>query len=297
MKAISVRLLLFLNRLFPRLNINDGLEKAKRSSHEYFDAEMREGVFVLEESGSDLVLAGKRILDLGSGLGGKTCLYARLGARRAIGLDIRPASIRVARDILQASNEESNNRVSYVLGDAAALPLEDSTVDVIITVNVFEHLDDPQMAFLECARVLSRGGRVLIRFSPWYSPWAPHLNRWINLPWPHLFFSDEVLIAASLKVEEQRRMSEALIETAQIDLRGKKRLPDLNRLTVAQFRRLMRKAPFRIVKFELLPFGYDFLRRRGRLGNSLLWGVRVLLWMPVLREVITTKILCVLEKE
>lgn len=296
MTTLPVRLLLFFNRFFPRLRMNELLETAKRSASDYFDAEMDEGRAVLNESASELALAGKRVLDLGSGLGGKTCLYAQTGARHALGLDIRWASVRQAQEILRSLECPWCDKVSYVMGDGAAMPFEDGTADIIITVNVFEHLADPEATLGECTRILDTGGRILIRFSPWYSPWGPHLNRWINLPWPHLLFSDAVLIAAACQIETQRHLSEGLIKTAQIELQGLKRLPDLNRLTIAQFERLVRKMPLRIVRFKLLPFGYDFLGSRGWWGAGLLLILRAMTRIPLLREAITTKILCVLER-
>lgn len=296
MKAILVNLLLFLNKLFPRLSIHQNLETAKQGTSDYYYAEWSEGVRVLDESATALSLVNKRVLDLGSGLGGKTCLYAKAGASRAIGLDIRLASVSQAREMLGVMDVELANRVSYVLADAALIPLESESVDTIISVNVFEHLEDPEAAIHECARILDKGGRLLLRFSPWYSPWGPHLNRWINVPWPHLFFSEEVLIMAANAIEEREHLNDGLIETAKMDLRGMTRLPGLNRLTVAGFNRLIENTPLEVVESRLLPFGYDFLGSRGWWGTMVTAVLRGLTYVPLVRELVSTKILCILEK-
>jgi SAM-dependent methyltransferase len=48
-----------------------------------------------------------------------------------------------------------------VLGDAHALPFADDTFDAVLTVKVFEHLDNPYVAAAEAARVLKPGGRLV----------------------------------------------------------------------------------------------------------------------------------------
>jgi SAM-dependent methyltransferase len=45
--------------------------------------------------------------------------------------------------------------------DLARLPLEDASVDVIMSRSVFEHLADPQGVYREFARVLRPGGRLV----------------------------------------------------------------------------------------------------------------------------------------
>lgn len=45
--------------------------------------------------------------------------------------------------------------------DLASLPLADSSVDLIISRSVFEHLTDPESVYREFARVLRPGGRVV----------------------------------------------------------------------------------------------------------------------------------------
>jgi SAM-dependent methyltransferase len=45
--------------------------------------------------------------------------------------------------------------------DLAHLPLPDASVDVIMSRSVFEHLSDPQAVYVEFARVLRPGGRVV----------------------------------------------------------------------------------------------------------------------------------------
>jgi SAM-dependent methyltransferase len=45
--------------------------------------------------------------------------------------------------------------------DLCALTFEDSTLDCIVSLDVFEHIPDYLRAFVECARVLKSGGRMM----------------------------------------------------------------------------------------------------------------------------------------
>ena len=86
--------------------------------------------------------AGRRVLDLGCGLGG----YSRaLGERGhdCYALDVVDAYIEAARAI----------GVRADLYDGERLPLEDGAVDTVILIEVLEHLADPASLLREAARV------------------------------------------------------------------------------------------------------------------------------------------------
>ena len=53
-------------------------------------------------------------------------------------------------------------RVEVVAANLAALPLADSSVDIVINFQVIEHLWDQPQFVSECARVLRPGGRLLM---------------------------------------------------------------------------------------------------------------------------------------
>ena len=69
-------------------------------------------------------------------------------ARRLIGVELVPIT-----DVVPGI--ETYNT------DLARLPLEDGSVDIIMSRSVFEHLADPQAVYLEFARVLRPGGVVV----------------------------------------------------------------------------------------------------------------------------------------
>ena len=65
---------------------------------------------------------------------------------------------------LAASRAESNGipNVSFIDGLAGALPFADSSVDLVWCERVLQHLNDPQAAIDDIARVLRPGGRAVL---------------------------------------------------------------------------------------------------------------------------------------
>ena len=99
------------------------------------------------------------ILDLGSGAGLDSILAARsVGPTgEVIGVDMTPEMIEKAEqnaDVLGLSN------VEFRLGEIESLPVEDETVDVVITNGVFNLCPDKTNVLDEIFRVLRPGGRL-----------------------------------------------------------------------------------------------------------------------------------------
>ncbi len=238
-------------------------------------------------------MAGKRVLDVGCGLGGKLVFYARSGAERVIGLDLRPASARAARAL--AVEQKIADRVDVVVADAARLPFAPESLDVLVSVNVMEHVGNPRLVLESSARVLKRTGLAFLHFPPYLSPWGPHLEGWIHFPWPHLFFSEKTLIAALRRIEAEKQLDEGYIPQAQIPWAELDALPELNKLTLRHFRRLLQETGWREVRHRWLPFAYQFLRNRGLVGRLSLVILRAVGSLPGLRELFTTKMVFVLQ--
>jgi len=104
---------------------------------------------------------GETVLDLGSGAGFDAFLAApRVGKKgRVIGVDMTPEMIKKAR--ANAKRAGCAN-VEFHLGDIEALPVEDVSVDLVISNCVLNLVPDKQKAFREIARVLKPGGRAAV---------------------------------------------------------------------------------------------------------------------------------------
>jgi SAM-dependent methyltransferase len=103
---------------------------------------------------------GAVVVDIGCGAGMDLLLAARsVGSRgRAIGIDMTSAMADRARASARAAGLEN---VEVRLGDAMSLPLEDSSVDVVISNGVLNLTPDKSVAYGEVFRVLKPGGRFL----------------------------------------------------------------------------------------------------------------------------------------
>lgn len=104
---------------------------------------------------------GERVLDLGSGAGFDAFLAARqVGPTGAvIGVDMTPPMIERAR-----ANAATVGlaHVEFRLGDIEALPVDDASVDVVMSNCVVNLAPDKAAVFREASRVLAPGGRLAI---------------------------------------------------------------------------------------------------------------------------------------
>jgi arsenite methyltransferase len=108
---------------------------------------------------------GEVVVDLGSGGGLDVFLAARrVGpSGRAIGIDMTQAMIDLARrNAVKAGNGTALTNVEFHLATIDHLPLEDATVDCVISNCVINLAVDKRGVFQEIARVLKPGGRLAV---------------------------------------------------------------------------------------------------------------------------------------
>ncbi|MCI0581282.1 MAG: arsenite methyltransferase [Chloroflexi bacterium] len=102
---------------------------------------------------------GETVLDLGSGGGIDVLLSARrVGPTgRAIGVDMTDEMLELAQ---RNATEAGASNVEFRKGTIEHLPLEDGSVDVVISNCVINLAADKGAVFAEIARVLREGGRM-----------------------------------------------------------------------------------------------------------------------------------------
>jgi SAM-dependent methyltransferase len=105
--------------------------------------------------------AGQTVLDLGSGAGLDALLTARqVGpAGRVIGVDMTPEMVALAR---RHAADAAVPNVEFRLGTIEDLPVEDGSVDVVISNCVWSLLPSKDRLLAEARRVLVPGGRLAV---------------------------------------------------------------------------------------------------------------------------------------
>ena len=107
------------------------------------------------------LMPGETVLDLGSG-GGIDCFLAarRVGPEgRVIGVDMTTEMIQLARENAEKSDLKN---VEFRQGEIERLPVEDSSVDAVISNCVINLSTDKERVFREIHRVLKPGGRMMV---------------------------------------------------------------------------------------------------------------------------------------
>ncbi|MGZ5434845.1 MAG: class I SAM-dependent methyltransferase [Pyrinomonadaceae bacterium] len=187
-------------------------------------------------------IIGKTVIDFGCGPGIEAVEMARRGARKVIGLDIQEEWLRQARD--RASKASVSDRCAFVTKT-------DERADVIVSLDAFEHFEDPVGVLTTMRELLKPDGCVLANFGPtWYHPLGGHL--FSVFPWAHLLFTEKALIRwrSDFKTDGAARFGEVA--------------GGLNQMTIRRFERLIDESPFQFVEFEAVP-----IRKLQPLANRL----------------------------
>jgi SAM-dependent methyltransferase len=153
---------------------------------------------------------GETVLDLGSGAGLDCFLAARqVGLPgRVIGVDMTPEMLELARRNLKKI-EASN--VEFRQGQMETLPVEDATVDVVISNCVINLSPDKGAVLGEAFRVLKPGGRFRVSDIVWRRP--PSESERSDLA------SWAACVAGALTIDDYRaKLTEAGFEQITIDV-------------------------------------------------------------------------------
>lgn len=169
-------------------------------------------------------VAGKFVVDFGCGHGGDTEMMARWGAKLSLGLEIRDELVQNNKKHIKLENCDF----------ATTLPNDlTSKADMVISIDAFEHFDDPAAMLKIMFGCLRSGGEAYISFGPtWYHPYGGHA--FSVFPWAHLLFTEKALV----RWRNQFYHDGA---TKFHEVAG-----GLNKLSIAQFEKLFKESGFEI---------------------------------------------------
>jgi 2-polyprenyl-3-methyl-5-hydroxy-6-metoxy-1,4-benzoquinol methylase len=202
-------------------------------------------------------IRGRTVIDFGCGKGIQSVEMAKRGAARVIGVDINESFLAAARR--HAAAEAVGDRCAFVT-------TPDERADIVVSLDAFEHFDDPARILRTMDSYLAPGGKVVASFGPtWYHPLGGHL--FSVFPWAHLLFTEKALL-------RWRKSFHQTQNAARITDCG------LNKLTIRRFERLVAESPFRFERFEAPPIR----------------GIR-LFTNPLLREFGTAIVRCTLVRK
>jgi ubiquinone/menaquinone biosynthesis C-methylase UbiE len=103
--------------------------------------------------------AGAKVLEVAPGPGYLAIEMARLGCVQVTGLDISRTFVQIARQ----NAREAGVNVDFQLGDAAVMPFEAGSFDLIVCQAAFKNFVHPGSALSEMHRVLRDGGVAVIQ--------------------------------------------------------------------------------------------------------------------------------------
>ncbi|HJQ70474.1 MAG TPA: class I SAM-dependent methyltransferase [Blastocatellia bacterium] len=176
-------------------------------------------------------LAGKVVIDFGCGTGAETVEIARRGAAQVIGLDIRERVLDQARVAARKAGVEDRCVFTTSTNERA---------DIVLSMDAFEHFDDPAGILAQMEPLVKDDGKVLIEFGPpWYHPLGGHL--FSVFPWAHLIFSERALIRWRSDFRK-----DGATKFCEID-------GGLNQMTLRRFKRIVEESPFEFQTFEAVP--------------------------------------------
>lgn len=102
-------------------------------------------------------------VDIGAGAGGNTRVLRDSGWK-VTAVELSPTGAAIARD----------RGIPVIRADATALPFPDRTFDLVVSMDLWEHIPEDRLAAEEAFRVMKPGGRLFLAVPCDMSLWSDH---------------------------------------------------------------------------------------------------------------------------
>jgi SAM-dependent methyltransferase len=114
-------------------------------------------------------LAGARVLEVGCGRGATLLEFAKRGAI-VTGVDYAESALGFCNSLKEKADYSGNlGLAEFILGDARSLPFPEDKFDIVYSVGLLEHFEDPGAILAEQCRVLKSGGHLILQVPQKYS--------------------------------------------------------------------------------------------------------------------------------
>lgn len=229
--------------LFEQLNEEYTKKPIMKSFTQYTDDyQFMEAKARLQNLNKIIALKGKRVLEIGCG-GGYVCrkLYDDYECI-VTGIDIYKSEV--------WSRLQKDEKVEFLVIDLSKEnPFKQKEFDLIISYVTFEHIRHPYTVLCECNKILKDDGVIFIQANQYRSAVASHLYRNVYFPYPHLLFSEDVIIDYCLKNG--------------VEMEWIERFFYINKLTYSHYKEYFSILKFNIdyEKLYLRPLDVDFYNR------------------------------------
>jgi len=209
-----------------------------------------------------LDVSGKKVLEIGCGMGMDLLQFAKKGAE-VIGVDLVPRHIELANRLFEIERISFEDYKIF-LADAESLPFNDMSFNFVYSFGVLHHTPNIEKAIDEIWRVLKPGGRIVIGLY--------HKNSWHY--WFNLFF-----VKGIIKGELNKSTMDQILSQTEFTRSGIK--PLVRVYSRRECLRLFKKfIDLRIKTFyftnEQIPRVGDFLPKNLSLFSFLGWYVFVI---------------------
>src|SRR5262245_32061241 len=167
------------------------------------DEDHRYSIQLYHDLATRAPIAGKDVLEVGSGRGGGAHYLMRdLKPRRVVGMDLAASAVRLAK------RQHRADGLSYVQGDAEHLPFADGSFDVVVNVESCHAYGRVPRFLREVRRVLRPGGHFLcadIRTAHGMRTFREHLHASRMVLLDSIDITRNVVVAMELDEEVKRR--------------------------------------------------------------------------------------------
>ncbi len=170
----------------------------------------------------------RTVVDFGCGDGPDAIAIAQHGARHVYGFDIRESVLKIARN-----RADTFPNLTFTT-DLSSIP----KVDIVLSIDGFEHFDDPEGALAAMKNLLQPNGKIIVSFGyPWYHPFGGHCFSFF--PWSHVLLPESFL--CWLRTNGRKHFHE---------------VPGgLNQMSIRRFERIVSNSGLRCERLDCVPIG------------------------------------------